>query len=388
MSIEIQAGFPCPHLVIEEPVALSDDGVSLITRAPVANTPSVRILINNTIYVPPSGLFSQAILTGSPGPYRIDRCTGVLGADANEITLTSSKGTVTVALPLGTRVRVDDLARFLKSTSLSQVVSIGEQGGAITFGDLAETGGESFVRVSGSGADALGFLQKGARGRELYPGWTLLAREDVLPAYATLGLTPVPAKYPRFLKPLKGNPSIKVTYAAMPERCPRCQGTYTENDYRFNLNGDILVIRDEDLLYQACLKAILTIKGSNPFHPGYGSSLASRIGAKQARAAAVSLREDVLNCLSTVQELQGGQRQFQQVSDRERLYRVNSVDVRPAANDPTVFFLDVSVTNGTGQPVSLNIVYSAPGTVALAGSNGQSLGLEPTGLSRRVLLDG
>jgi len=49
-----------------------------------------------------------------------------------------------------------------------------------------------------------------------------------------------------------------------------------------------------------------------------------------------------------------------------------------------VFHLDISVTNGTGKPVSLNIVYSAPGAVALAGSNGQSLGAPS---SQRFLIE-
>ena len=178
----------------------------------------------------------------------------------------------------------------------------------------------------------------------------------------------------------------------MPERCPRCQATYVENDYRFDVAGEVITIENENLLYQACLKAILTIRGSNPYHPGYGSTLLSRIGSKQVRATAASLKEDVINTLSRVQSVQNGQRKFQQVQDRERLYRINTVTVRPSGDDPTVFFLDVSVTNGTGQPVQLSIVYSAPGAVALAGSNGQVLGLETTGLSRaqsqRFLLDG
>jgi len=189
-----------------------------------------------------------------------------------------------------------------------------------------------------------------------------------------------------------GNPDIKVTYAAMPERCPRCQATYVENDYRFDLDGGVITIENENLLYQACLKALLTVRGSNAYHPGYGSSLLSRIGAKQARAAAAAIREDVINSLSRVQSVQNGQRKAQQVKDRERLYRINDVTVRPSADDPTVFFVEASVTNGTGQPVQLDIVYSAPGAVALAGSNGQVLGLETSGLSRaqsqRFLLDG
>jgi hypothetical protein len=92
----------------------------------------------------------------------------------------------------------------------------------------------------------------------------------------------------------------------------------------------------------------------------------------------------VINVLGQVQSVQSQQRQYQQVKDRERLYRVNSVTVTPSPDDPTVFNLDISVTNGTGLPVQLNIVYSAPGAVALAGSNGQSLGAPS---SQRILIE-
>ena len=392
MSLEIQAGFPCPHLVVEEPVTLGSDRRSLVTRAPVANSPSVRVLINDAVYVPPSGIYSQALLQAGSGPYRIERCTGLLGPDANQITVTSSQGSVTISLPLGKRIKVADLERALKLTTLNDIVTITTRNKAIAFGDAATTGAQSFVRVSGKGADALRFTQRGVRGREIYPGWDLVARQDVYPSVTPRGVTPVPARYPRFKKPLLGNPDIKVTYAAMPERCPRCQATYVENDYRFDIDGEVITIENENLLYQACLKSLLTVRGSNAYHPGYGSSLLSRIGAKQARAAAAAIREDVINSLSRVQSVQNGQRKFQQVKDRERLYRINDVTVRPSADDPTVFFVEASVTNGTGQPVQLDIVYSAPGAVALAGSNGQVLGLETSGLSRaqsqRFLLDG
>lgn len=384
MSTEVQAGFPCPHLIVEEIVSLGSDRRSLETRAPIASAPSVRVLVNNQIYVPPGGFSSQAVLQGGAGPYRIERCTGLKGSTENQITVTSSVGTATVSLPLGSRVKVADLERALKLTSLDSLVTISVRGGSITFSDTATTGARSFVRVTGEGASALRFTQRGARGRLVYPGWDLISRQDVYPSVTARGLIPVAARYPRFNKPVPGNPVIKVTYAAMPERCPRCQATYVENDYRFDLEGQIRIIQNEDLLYQTCLKAILTLKGSNPYHPGYGSSVMSRVGRKSTQASAARIREDVINALSQVQGVQSQQRKYQQVKDRERLYRVNSVMVTPSPNDPTVFHLDISVTNGTGKPVSLNIVYSAPGAVALAGSNGQSLGAPS---SQRFLIE-
>ena len=390
VSREIQIGHPCPHLIIEEVVALGSDQKSLITRAPVSSANSVRIMVNNEMYVPPGGLYSQATLSGAVGPYRIENCVGFAGPNGNTLTVTASQGTVTVSLPTSKRVSAEVLVRHLRLTDLQTLVSVNVVGGSVTFTDIHATGRRSTVSVKGDGATALGFVQRGARGKEIYPGWTLVSRSDVLPTTAPRGLIPVAARYPRFKKPVPNASDLKVTYTAMPERCPRCGGTYIENDYRFTQNGDVRTIVNEDLLYQSCLKMILTRRGSNPYHTGYGSRLMERIGGKSVTAAAGAVRQDIIQALKGVQGLQAGQRKFQQVTNRERLYRVEDVSVTPSATDPTTFVVGVTVTNGSNQPVSLNIVYSAPGAVALAGSNGQTLG--SSGMSRsqaqRFLLDG
>lgn len=383
MSVEILASSPqgCPHLVVEEPVPLGGDRRSLTTRAPVANAGTVRVLVNDSLYVPPDGLGTQALLQAGAGPYRIERCTGIKGPDENVLTVNTSSGSRTISLPLGPRVKTEELVRVLRLSPLSEIAEITARNGALAIGDVNTSGPESFVTVSGEGAGTLRFQQRGARGREIYPPWDLVARQDVFPSLTPRNLVPTPARYPQFKRPVKGNPQFKVTYTAMPERCPRCEGTYVENDYQFDLDGGIVAIENEDLLTQACLKAVLTVKGSNPYHPGYGATVSNRIGSKNVRSTAAAIREDVINCLSRVKSLQNEQRKYQRVSDRERIYRITDVTVRPKADDPTVFFLDITVSNGSGVPVEVNIVYSAPGAVALAGTNGKTLGLEPTGLT-------
>jgi hypothetical protein len=390
VSREIQIGFPCPHLIIEEVVALGADKRSLNTRAAVASANSVRIMVNNEVYVPPAGLYSRAVLSGGRGPYRIERCVGTKGPDGNLLTVTTSAGTVSINLTPASRISAKKLQRLLKLSTVNNIAALRVVNEAITFVDTNNVGGESFVRVSGDGATALGFQQRGARGSMLYPGWVLASKSDVLPSALLVGRIPVAARYPCFKKPVSKAANFKVTYVAMPERCPRCQATYIENDYRFNAEGEVRTITNEDLLYQVCLKAILTIKGSNPYHTGYGSSIASRVGRKRTSSAATTLREDVIVALQSVQGLQEGQRKFQQVTNRERLYRIEDVSVRPSADDPTTLFVGMAVTNGTNRPISLNIIYSAPGAIALAGSNGKTLGV--SGMSQeqaqRFLLDG
>lgn len=150
-----------------------------------------------------------------------------------------------------------------------------------------------------------------------------------------------------------------------------------ENDYRFNKTGDIVTIDNENLLYQACLKMVLTQKGSNPYHPAYGSMIMEKIGRKRMGAAALLIKEDVQNALAKVQNLQTGQRKFQTVTNGELLYSVLEVTVNEG-NDPTSFVVNVVVQNASGKRVPVTIAYSAPGAVALAGSTGESLGSQPT----------
>jgi hypothetical protein len=92
------------------------------------------------------------------------------------------------------------------------------------------------------------------------------------------------------------------------------------------------------------------------------------------------IKEDVSNALKKVQDLQRSQAKYQLVTEKERLYAVRDVLVTQDENDPTVFRVRVIVSNGSNKPIVIDIAYVAPGAVALAGTNGMSLGLQPTGL--------
>jgi len=157
---------------------------------------------------------------------------------------------------------------------------------------------------------------------------------------------------------------------------------FIENDIRFNIQGNVIVIRDENLLYQAALKILQTRIRSNPFQAFYGSSIVSRIGTKAVGATATLLTEDVQMALRNLQSLQTAQAKYQAVTAKERLYTVSSVNVTQSQDDLTVFLVDVVVLNASNQPVSISIVFSVPGVVALAGSNGLSLGLDYAGLTQ------
>lgn len=363
MSTDFQIAHTCPHLTMEEPVVLGADRMSLETSQPVAASGAVRILVNNEAYIPSTGLFSSARLQGSAsGPFNIT-------AEANQLTVSNQSETATLTLPSGFRISADRVVRLF--LGVLQTILVENVNGHLVFTDTASVGPISRIRVTGTAAESLGFTgQQAARGRQLYPAWQLVPRVDT-----------ISNRYPRFVSPVKTNPHFKATYVAPVERCLRCGAQFIENDFRYDIQGDPILIDNDNLLYQASLKIILTDKGSNPYHTWYGTRLQSRIGLKALSATAMLISEDVRRALNNMKKLQTAQAKYQEVSFKERLMSVLAVNVFPHETDPTAFLVDVVVSNASGKPVQLSIVFSVPGVVALMGSNGQSLGLETTGIT-------
>lgn len=381
MSREPQIGHRCPHLIIEEPVTISNDRQTLVTASSIASTDSVFVLVNDKDYIPSSGLFSVATLAASRrGPYRIQRCVPPIGANGNLLSITTRRGTVFITIPEGDQVSISKIVQTIRLET--DFVLVDDTDGVLSLSDNGEPGTDSFVRVSGGAAAALGFEQLGARGKEIYPPWQLTTYYDVLPTELPVGVFPVPSRRIKFLRPLVGNPTIKVTYAAPSERCPRCGGTYVENDYRFDLQGDMILIENENLLYQICLKALLTVIGSNPYHTFYGSEIKNRIGTKANGSSQSLVQLDIQSSLDKVKNLQTLQSKYQFLTPEERLYSVSNIQVAFDQNDPTLLKAQVTVRNASNKPVSLSIVFTVPGVVALKGTNGLSLGIQPTVVTR------
>lgn len=374
MSLEFQLAWRCPHYTVEEVVVLDADRRSLFLRQPVAASGQVRLMVNDDtgLFIPQAGLYSAAILTSSvSGPYDILPNEDVFTVAASGGSETLSFGAKTSTI----RLTTDQVLQRIQRAKWQHVEARNENGYLILV-DVAGVGPNAFVKVSGTAAGALGFGQPGlaahqyvAYGRQIYPAWDLYLRPDT-----------ITNRYPRFRERLRNNPMIKATYAVPVQRCRRCGATFVENDFRYNAQGNMILIQNEDLLYQAALKILLTDRGSNPFFPNYGTTIRERIGTKALSGVASVLSEDVRRSLAQVQAYQTQQARYQQVTFKERLYSVLSVDVKRHAQDPSTFMIEVTVQNASGKPIELNIVFTVPEVVALMGSNGLMLGTEAAGL--------
>lgn len=359
-------------------MALDSDRKSLFTRQPIAGLGTVRITANDDLVIPQGGLFSPAELFGAvSGPFDIIE-------DENTLTVATSKGTDTFTIPVrGTsRMSSDTVVAKLAAgfqNGNSQVL-VGSENGHLNFTDTTAVGPDAFVRVSGTLAATLGFStasQQVAVGKQIYPAWGIYDRTVANKIDST-----VISRYPKFSFPVKTNPVFKVTYTVPPQQCLRCRGSYVENDYRFDPQGQAILIKDENLLYQAALKIILTDRGSNPYNPWYGTQLRSRIGSKALAGVSAVISEDIRQALARFQALQESQAKYQKVSYKERLYSVLAVNVRPHNQDPTTFLVEVIVQNASGEPVNLTTIFTVPSVIARLGSNGLMLGGEAIGLGK------
>lgn len=371
MSQDLQIAFPCPHLAVEERVPLSADRRELELPRPLASTALVRILANQKYVIPSTGLKSQAkVKGGAPGPYQI-----VSGQ--NELEIQTTDIGVTATLPTGTRVPSGEIiAAINESLGGSTALTVSRDDGRILFSENDNYGQNSRILLGGSAAASIGFgEQRGARGRDILPGWAPFSKESdaLLDTPTFRGL--------RFNKPLKGNWFFQVTYSMPPNLCSRCAGTRVENDWRLDEAGLLFLVKNENLLVQATQKILLTTVRSNPFHTWYGTRLAQIPGSKNTANVVGLIQDDARRALEAYQSLQRKQARYQRITPEERLESVDSVQAFPVQGNPTAFTLEVVVRNGSFRPVNVSIVFTVPGVVALAGSNGLSLGTDAVGIS-------
>jgi len=377
MSFDFQIGHNCPHLSIEEEVLLGDDRMSLKTLQPVA-TRQMRITVNDTYTVPQEGLNQSAQLIGRlSGPFRVP-------PTENTVTISNrSQVLANLAISSGPRVPTTKVVSQINTAMRREGVDIlaVNRRGYLELQDFLDPGVRSQVRVSGPGREFLGFhLGHRARGKQIYPPWDFEEQDSPLITPGGDSVRTVATRYPKFTKPIRNNPIFKVTYTTYRQYCRRCLGLGVENDYRIASNGSPITIANEDLLNQDVLKILSTIKGSNPFNPAYGTLLLTRIGSKASGAGVGSINEDVTSALTIFQRLQQNAGQYQEITPRQTLAWVSSIDVFPSQIDPSIFEVKIIASNSSNTPIVVSTVYAAPGSAALAGSNGLSLGLGALGL--------
>ena len=94
------------------------------------------------------------------------------------------------------------------------------------------------------------------------------------------------------------------------------------------------------------------------------------IGRKAKGDAVALITDERRRVLDTQMNLQEKQSAYQDVTLKERIYKVISVKVQQHRTERTVFLCEVMVQNYSGATVSLSIVYTAPEAYGLVRKDG------------------
>lgn len=367
----------CPHQVSEEALFVSDDRRTIRPLRPISTAVGLRVRLDGAIDCPSSGVFLPASVVGRrPGPYTV-------AAGSNTLRLQVDQGAIqTLTLTPGLRLPANQVGALLSRQTRGAQFFVQDQRLAMR----TDKGGRaaSLRLVSPSPlAEVFGLpVDREVRGVDRVPPWTLVRDPNTL--------SDRPTRLIVFDDPLRSvGDYVEVDYTTVQQECRRCGGVGVEYDWRYGSTGEVVQVRDEALLIQEVQKIIYTLKGSNPFHPWYGTSLLDTIGKKQAAGGFLQnlIVTDITDAFRKWQSVKQRQEQVvgQPVSDREFPYRLLNVDLTPSQDDPTVVMVAITIQSRSFDPIVLERGIRLPEPADLLGST-QNQGIFRQSLSQFTLV--
>jgi len=347
MSFDRKIDFVCPHDVVEEALFVGDDLMTVLPLRPIAAARSVRVRLNGIAHIPSPGLYSPAsAIAAKKGPFTIQE--GV-----ND-TLTFSVHTFadqTITITGGQHITPQLLASELGAHVAGIAVSVSSKG-RLQFKTRQKGRGAVFtIRSTGSTlAATLGLpVDRQFRGRQLSPGWSVVHNPGTLVG-GTRSII--------FDRQLRGQRAfVEISYTTVRNECRRCGGLGVENDWRYNVNGDVIEVRNEALLLQEIQKLMFTAQGSNSFHEWYGTGLLNTIGKKMSAAGIIQsfIVADIRDAFRRWQSIKRQQEEAvgQFVSDEEYPFRLTRVSITPDPSDPTILFVGATIHTRSRSPLQI-----------------------------------
>jgi len=377
MSFDRQIDQLCTHEVAEEFLFVQADRQTAIPIRPISSAASVSVYLNGVTKVPSDGVQVQAQVVGTrEGPFTLTSSTNTLAIRINDDPVQ------TLVLPAATKITPSKLAATLT----------GFFGGLTFYVNRNRIG----VRTALAGRDATFMLTSAStmapllgistgrvfRGKDAFPGWTLVTDPTTL--------SDRPRRLIYFDDPLQADSNyVEITYTTVRQECRRCGGTGVENDWRYAADGKLNTARDEALLIQELLKITYTSRGSNPFHPWYGTTLLERIGSKNAVTGVLqnAITSDVYTTFGRWQSIKRQQEETigQVLTDEEYPFRITGVKLEQSQQDPTVLFLNIDVQNRSFKPIVISRGLRLPEPLNLLGDT-QTQGVFRQSLSKFTLV--
>lgn len=345
MSLDRQIDQVCTHEVVEEFLYVQGDRQTVSPIRPISSANSVSVRINGLSTIAPEGSHIPARVVGTrEGPFNITASNRTFSVQVNE------DPPQTISLPLSTQLSVSRLAAVL-TASIAGLTFFAERNRIGIYTSLLGRDATFKILPSSTLAATLGLtVNRIYRGKNTFPGWTLVSDPSTL--------SDRPRRLIYFDEPLAASSNfVEINYTTVREECRRCGGTGVENDWRYGPDGKVTLLSDEALLIQELLKITYSVRGSNPFHPWYGTSLIERIGAKNASNGVLqnAITSDIYTTFSRWQSIKKTQEEkVQAVSDEEFPYRLVGVRLEQSQSDPTVLFVNVDVTNRSLKPFTVS----------------------------------
>jgi hypothetical protein len=367
----------CPHLVVEESLFVGSDRVTVRPQRPISAFNSVRVRLNGETEVPSSGVDLPALAKGSkPGPFTISSTTNTL------IVQVGNEAPQTVQIPVGKNLTPQQVSRLLNDRLRGAFTTVSKKHVCLN-SVVKGPEGTLFIHTGSSLAPVLGFpVNRQWKGRSLVPGWSLVQDPNTL--------SDRPSRLIVFDRPLLGSLDyVEIDYATIQQECRRCGGIGIEYDWRDGRTGGGVAVIDESLLIQEVLKIVYTVRGSNPFHAWYGTSIIDSIGKKHRSILKNMIVAEINEAIRRWQDIKKQQesgRTGQEVTDKEFPFRLVGVNVQEDSSDPTVLAVTVTIQNRSGRSFSVERTLKVPEPEDLLGSTAQQ-GVFRNSLSGFTLLE-
>lgn len=373
MTADLRARNKCPHEVKGEWLSLDVTGGGspfgpyrvLRPLKPLSSQGSVRVRLGGEDVLP-AGLNRSASWTApSLGPWRVDvgvndRLVLAFDGEAADVILTAPPNPRTLPADLVSsfnaelaRLRPEAPARFdldeagrLRLTARSAGPGSWVALGGVTPAGRAAEAGRSLAPTLGLPS------RRRYQGAVVLPGWSLV-QDPLVPQ----GVDPTRKvvlfrdRLDLYLPEAAERTVFELDYPTIVGACRRCAALSNEWDHRYDASGEPILARDTELLLQEAEKIVITVLGSNVFHPWYGTDLEKLIGRKvlvNSSYLESQVQQGVTKALNRLQSLKAQQARLQPVTDLEYLARVAGVEVRQDPADPVFLSVKITLQNRSG----------------------------------------